>query len=109
MWVCNPSDQPIGLPVRLFTHLLPCLQIMFEFLGRIVGKALYEGIVVSPQFATFFLSKMLNKTPGLHHLPSLDAVRGVEYGGSKMGAWSHAIPPCYTRNCTRTSCSSRRV
>ncbi|CAM9631904.1 unnamed protein product [Chrysoparadoxa australica] len=31
---------------------------LFEFLGRILGKALYEGITVQPQFATFFLSFM---------------------------------------------------
>lgn len=29
---------------------------MFEFLGRILGKALYEGITIKPQFAHFFLS-----------------------------------------------------
>ncbi|CAM9808220.1 unnamed protein product [Pylaiella littoralis] len=28
---------------------------LFEFLGRILGKALYEGITVQPEFATFFL------------------------------------------------------
>jgi ubiquitin-protein ligase E3 C len=30
--------------------------VLFEFLGRILGKALYEGITIHPQFAHFFLS-----------------------------------------------------
>ena len=30
--------------------------ILYEFLGRILGKALYEGITIQPQFAHFFLS-----------------------------------------------------
>lgn len=78
---------------------------VFEFLGRVLGKvmhgvavtttwhplqhntlitllvlvpqALFEGVVVQPQFATFFLAKLLNKTPGLHYLSSLDPVRVV--------------------------------
>lgn len=33
----------------------------FEFLGRIIGKALYEGILVDVAFAGFFLSKWLRK------------------------------------------------
>lgn len=30
--------------------------VLFEFLGRILGKALYEGITIQPQFAHLFLS-----------------------------------------------------
>jgi ubiquitin-protein ligase E3 C len=33
----------------------------FEFLGLIIGKALYEGILVDVAFAGFFLSKCLGK------------------------------------------------
>jgi ubiquitin-protein ligase E3 C len=33
----------------------------FEFLGLIIGKALYEGILVEAAFAGFFLSKCLGK------------------------------------------------
>jgi ubiquitin-protein ligase E3 C len=29
---------------------------LFEFLGRILGKSLYENITIQPQFAHFFLS-----------------------------------------------------
>lgn len=45
---------------------------LFEVVGRVVGKALYEGIVIQPQFAHFFLAKLLGNTVHLHHLPSLD-------------------------------------
>lgn len=55
--------------------------VLFEFIGRILGKALYEvnfltviylvnfflqGIVVDVQFAHFFLSQILD-----HHMSSL--------------------------------------
>ncbi|XP_021017614.1 ubiquitin-protein ligase E3B [Mus caroli] len=51
---------------------------LFEFVGKMLGKAVYEGIVVDVPFASFFLSQML----GHHHsifyssvdeLPSLDS------------------------------------
>uniref|UniRef100_A0A3Q2QQB1 Ubiquitin-protein ligase E3B n=1 Tax=Fundulus heteroclitus TaxID=8078 RepID=A0A3Q2QQB1_FUNHE len=51
---------------------------LFEFVGKMLGKAVYEGIVVDVPFASFFLSQVL----GHHHstfyssideLPSLDS------------------------------------
>ncbi|DBA00336.1 TPA: hypothetical protein N0F65_001531 [Lagenidium giganteum] len=45
---------------------------LFQFVGRILGKALYEGIVVQPKFAHFFLSKLLHAYNNLNELPSLD-------------------------------------
>lgn len=44
----------------------------FEFLGSILAKAMYEGILVDIPFATFFLSKLKQKRNYLHDLPSLD-------------------------------------
>lgn len=44
----------------------------FEFLGRVLGKALYEGITIGPQFARFFLHRVAGRAVHLHHLPSLD-------------------------------------
>ncbi|KAJ1659725.1 ubiquitin-protein ligase (E3) [Dispira simplex] len=44
------------------------------FLGRIIGKALYEGIVMEVQFAAFFLNKWLGKTNHVNDLASLDPV-----------------------------------
>uniref|UniRef100_A0A7S2WR58 HECT-type E3 ubiquitin transferase n=1 Tax=Mucochytrium quahogii TaxID=96639 RepID=A0A7S2WR58_9STRA len=46
--------------------------LLYEFLGCIVGKALYEDIVIQPQFARFFLSKFLNQYSFIGDLPSLD-------------------------------------
>ncbi|XP_042452946.1 E3 ubiquitin-protein ligase UPL6 [Zingiber officinale] len=44
----------------------------FHFLGSLLGKAMYEGILVDIPFATFFLSKLKEKSNFLHDLPSLD-------------------------------------
>ena len=58
----------INQPKKLETQLNH-----FEFLGRILGKALYEGILVNVPFAEFFLSKWLGRNNYLDDLPSLDA------------------------------------
>ncbi|CAB5374017.1 unnamed protein product [Rhizophagus irregularis] len=44
----------------------------YEFIGRILGKALYEGILVDAAFAGFFLSKWLGRSSYLDDLPTLD-------------------------------------
>ncbi|RHZ57890.1 hypothetical protein Glove_382g38 [Diversispora epigaea] len=44
----------------------------YEFIGRILGKALYEGILIDAAFAGFFLTKWLGRTSYLDDLPSLD-------------------------------------
>lgn len=44
----------------------------FEFLGRIMGKALYEGILIEASFAIFFLNKWLGRNNYLDDLASLD-------------------------------------
>lgn len=45
---------------------------MFQFLGRIVGKALYDGIQIEPQFANFFLRECLGRTNTADELVCLD-------------------------------------
>ncbi|OQS03207.1 HECT E3 ubiquitin ligase [Thraustotheca clavata] len=45
----------------------------FRFLGRVLAKAMYEGILIEPQFATFFLQKLLGQLNTLDDLQSLDA------------------------------------
>ena len=45
---------------------------LYEFLGRILGKAIFEGIVVNPNFTFFFLRKLLGKANTLSDLPTLD-------------------------------------
>jgi len=44
----------------------------YRFIGRIVGKALYKGILVDVAFAGFFLAKWLDKQSFLDDLASLD-------------------------------------
>lgn len=45
---------------------------LFQFLGRILGKSLYEGIVIDIPFGLFFYAKMLNRFNTFDDLPSLD-------------------------------------
>lgn len=45
----------------------------FEFLGRVLGKALYESILVEPQFCLPFLNQLLGKSNSLDDLKNLDA------------------------------------
>lgn len=33
----------------------------FNFLGKLLGKAMYEGITLEPKFADFFLRKLIGK------------------------------------------------
>jgi len=44
----------------------------FRFFGAMVGKAMYEGILVDVPFAEFFLRKIRGKKNGFNDLPSLD-------------------------------------
>ncbi|KAG6914062.1 hypothetical protein DXG01_002698 [Tephrocybe rancida] len=44
----------------------------YRFIGRILGKAMYEGILVDVAFAGFFLAKWLGKQSFLDDLASLD-------------------------------------
>jgi ubiquitin-protein ligase E3 C len=44
----------------------------YTFIGRVLGKALYEGILVDAEFAGFFLAKCLGRLNHLDDLPSLD-------------------------------------
>eukprot|EP00286_Rhodomonas_abbreviata_P029160 CAMPEP_0181295514 /NCGR_PEP_ID=MMETSP1101-20121128/4191_1 /TAXON_ID=46948 /ORGANISM="Rhodomonas abbreviata, Strain Caron Lab Isolate" /LENGTH=1052 /DNA_ID=CAMNT_0023400277 /DNA_START=89 /DNA_END=3247 /DNA_ORIENTATION=+ len=45
---------------------------LMEFLGRIVGKAIYDGILIELRMAPFFLRKMLGKEMFFDDLKSLD-------------------------------------
>ena len=52
---------------------------LFEFVGKMIGKAVYEGIVVDVPFALFFISQILGKDHAVAYysyvdeLPSLDS------------------------------------
>lgn len=45
---------------------------MIEFLGRIVGKALYEGILLDYSFSHVFIQKLLGRYSFLDELSTLD-------------------------------------
>ena len=48
--------------------------VLFEFLGRILGKALYEGITIQPRFAHFFLSFLRGDYNYFHMLADLSTI-----------------------------------
>jgi ubiquitin-protein ligase E3 C len=48
--------------------------VLFAFIGRILGKALYEGITINPRFAHFFLSFLRGDYNYLHMLSDLSTV-----------------------------------
>ncbi|XP_064648502.1 ubiquitin-protein ligase E3B-like isoform X2 [Lineus longissimus] len=59
------------------SHIQENHLLLFEFVGRMLGKTIYEGIVVDVPFANFFLSHILghqhNATySSIDELPSLD-------------------------------------
>lgn len=45
---------------------------MIEFLGRIVGKALYEGILLDYSFSLTFVQKLLGRYSFVDDLSTLD-------------------------------------
>lgn len=45
---------------------------MFYLVGRIIGKAIFERITIEPQFAEFFLRKMVGKYNFVEDLKSMD-------------------------------------
>ena len=55
-----------------FAETINSLQL-FEFIGRIIGKAIYDGILIELRLAPFFLRKMLGKEMYFDDLESLDA------------------------------------
>lgn len=56
--------------------IVPDFQKHYYFIGRILGKALYENLLVELPLAEFFLSKLAGKksTVDVHQLASLDPV-----------------------------------
>ncbi|KAI9199312.1 uncharacterized protein BJ171DRAFT_216009 [Polychytrium aggregatum] len=76
-------DDSYGLFMTTSKHLLyptPCVfradpqrLAYYEFVGRILGKALYDGILLDVGFAGFFLSKWLGRQSYLDDLASLDS------------------------------------
>ena len=59
-------------PNPVSTKIHPQHLQYFKFLGKILGKAMFEGLLIDIPFATFFLRKLKEKHNYLHDLPSLD-------------------------------------
>jgi len=59
-------------PNPMSRELQPNHLELFEFLGRMFGKAIYDGIVLDIPFAYFFLSRLLGKPSSLNELQFLD-------------------------------------
>ena len=48
------------------------LLVHYEFLGRVLGKAVYESILVEPQFCLPFLNQLLGKSNSMEDLKNYD-------------------------------------
>ena len=56
---CSTSEERL-YPSPL-SHLTDNNLDLFEFVGKMIGKAVYEGIVIDVPFASFFLTQVLGK------------------------------------------------
>lgn len=44
----------------------------YEFIGKIIGKALYEGIVIGPKFCGPFLNSIIGQRNNFDDLQKID-------------------------------------
>ncbi|ORZ04595.1 hypothetical protein BCR41DRAFT_196350 [Lobosporangium transversale] len=58
-------------PTSHYTHPSNGLEL-FRLFGKMLGKAMYEGLLVDVKFANFFLSKILGRTVFLDEMRSYD-------------------------------------
>ena len=56
LFVTTPEERLYPSPL---SHLTDNHLDLFEFVGKMIGKAVYEGIVVDVPFASFFLTQIL--------------------------------------------------
>ncbi|XP_033636657.1 ubiquitin-protein ligase E3C-like [Asterias rubens] len=68
------SADELLYPNPQASQLVPDYQKHYYFFGRMLGKVLYENLLVELPFASFFLTKLLSKHADvdIHHLASLD-------------------------------------
>ncbi|EOA23422.1 hypothetical protein CARUB_v10016604mg [Capsella rubella] len=67
----TPTSDRLLVPSPSARHLENGVQ-MIEFLGRIVGKALYEGILLDYSFSHVFIQKLLGRYSFIDELSGLD-------------------------------------
>ncbi|TFK31976.1 HECT-domain-containing protein [Crucibulum laeve] len=70
LWLANKKNELYPNPHAYASE--PHSLNWYRFIGRILGKAMYEGILVDVAFAGFFLAKWLGKQSFLDDLASLD-------------------------------------
>ncbi|KAJ6620089.1 HECT-domain-containing protein [Mycena sp. CBHHK59/15] len=70
LWLANKKNELYPNPHAYAVE--PHNLNWYRFIGRIIGKAMYEGILVDIAFAGFFLAKWLGKQSFLDDLASLD-------------------------------------
>ncbi|KAA1096311.1 hypothetical protein PGT21_012536 [Puccinia graminis f. sp. tritici] len=70
LWLVNKNQEIYPNPHSYSRQ--PLSLEWYKFLGRVLGKALYEGILIDIDFADFFLNKWLGKQSYLDDLASLD-------------------------------------
>ncbi|KAG6883142.1 hypothetical protein C0993_007623 [Termitomyces sp. T159_Od127] len=70
LWLANKKNELYPNPhtYAMESHSLN----WYRFIGRILGKAMYDGILVDVAFAGFFLAKWLGRQSFLDDLASLD-------------------------------------
>jgi ubiquitin-protein ligase E3 C len=66
----NPQRQLYPNPAAY--QLVPDAEGQLRFLGRMLGKSLYEGMLLELPLAAFFLKKMRGGVCDINDLPSLD-------------------------------------
>eukprot|EP00879_Flechtneria_rotunda_P028518 GHRR01030643.1.p1 GENE.GHRR01030643.1~~GHRR01030643.1.p1 ORF type:complete len:210 (+),score=78.04 GHRR01030643.1:176-805(+) len=66
----NPQHQLYPNPAAY--QLVPDAEGHLEFLGRMLGKSLYEGILLELPLAAFFLTKMRGGVCDINDMPALD-------------------------------------
>ncbi|KAL3681995.1 hypothetical protein R1sor_000017 [Riccia sorocarpa] len=71
LFVQTATEEGLLYPHSAAASLGHGLQ-MIEFLGQIIGKALYEGILLEYSFSPLFVSKLLGRSSFLDDLSSLD-------------------------------------
>eukprot|EP01025_Chloroclados_australasicus_P032672 TRINITY_DN33104_c0_g1_i6.p1 TRINITY_DN33104_c0_g1~~TRINITY_DN33104_c0_g1_i6.p1 ORF type:complete len:1059 (-),score=115.94 TRINITY_DN33104_c0_g1_i6:269-3109(-) len=71
LFVSTSDNQLYPNPASIST--IPDALRLYTFLGRMLGKAIYEGIIVELPLAHFFLKKILQMSTDVNDMTTLDA------------------------------------
>lgn len=76
---CSPAERLFAAtaegelyPDPSARHLVAESSALYEFVGAMFAKSLYEGILLDVPLAPFFLAKVLGTTNTVNDLPALD-------------------------------------